>query len=1100
MLLVTGIVLLGAVSGLAQTTWVVNPGASIQEAINNATAGDTIQLVAGTYNENVQITKLLTLNGAGPTTIIQPPLSTVGSLGVASIRIMLAGCGTSETDRTVISNLRVTGGYNGVDTENFPDSISRTLTFSHITLENLQVDNNIIHGVDAYTGSGINFRKWSNYNDIIMNNIIATDNAKFGIDFNAQINSLEGLTVNGGYFANNNIAGLEITTVNANNIIIRDATFENNGLGGYDVEGDIVLSGPNGNIAITDVTINSGGASTGIRLSGPSPFAPAGTITLTDVTITGTQLQWSRKDTDGYNPYPSGAIVISRYSDVSNVSFDNVNLNSTAPVGLFLGTIYNTPSAPTLDLTGISFNGTYEQLITLGRHGNNPSYAKANVNVDAGDATFVGLTDNFAIEDLFHHALDDSTLGLVVWIPNNVYVTPSSGSIQRGVDAVGDNWTVNVAPGTYAGNIIVYKEGVTLKSTAGPAATILDASFVDKSGYVNESGNSINYSWAETDDPGLLRNGFLIWSDDVTIDGFTVLNASYPTDYNRGIAVLIGSISTTYAGFVPWNLDEWHGLIPVVDQPTPSGVTVRNMLIVGPSDGVYIWSSSDNTIEQNIIINTNPLGGSGIIVYEGGTGNVIRNNYIANAADAVAICGVWPNGFLDVGGTRVESNDLVYSVNGLKFYNVADPYDRGVLGLLNVIQGNTIGVLVEGGHASVPEVHYNSIVGNTVYGALNMDGSADLDATLNWWGDNDGPSGEGTGAGDSVSTNVIFSPWLGIDPDGDAGTVGVQITGPVLIIVDDIGPEPTGGYLNAAIAGANSTELPYRDTIEVRHGTYNASEPITQAVKLVSQPGSALHTTLNGNVSINGNGVLVGLPLQGFRMNGNVTVGAGKDAGTSSINWCDLYGNVTNNGTGTFDAQYNYWGTQLASVIDGRTTGLIDYDPFLPKNADDSYVDATAIISAGLASGIDPAIDQLWLMVQLGQDVNTFIGYAGVAGAGAFAGAPAGAEIILSGAAGGGGAVEGTISGTYAPGEPIDGRFTLTDPVTGEPVTDAAVTTSLLGPDGALVSWGCATYDETTGEYVFSIDTSGLSPGTYELIIQTDDGQSKTVSIEVLGA
>jgi len=356
---------------------------TIQAGINVVDVGGTVNVAAGTYNENVQITKRLTLTGAGPTTIIQSPLSTVGSLGVAGIRIMLAGCGTSETDRTVISNLRVTGGYNGVDTENFPDSISRTLTFSHITLENLQVDHNIIHSTDGYTGSGINVRKWSNYNDIIMNNITATDNEKFGIDFNAQLTSLEGLTVNGGYFANNRVAGLEVTTVSANNIIISGAIFESNGLGGYDVEGDIVLSGPNGNIAITDVTINSGGASTGIRLSGPGTLAPAGTITLTDVTIRGTQAQWPRKDpSDGYNPYPSAAIVISRYSDVSNVSFSNVNLSSTAPVGLFLGTVYDTPTAPTLNLTGMRFNGTYEQLIRLGRHGNNPSYANANVNLD----------------------------------------------------------------------------------------------------------------------------------------------------------------------------------------------------------------------------------------------------------------------------------------------------------------------------------------------------------------------------------------------------------------------------------------------------------------------------------------------------------------------------------------------------------------------------------------------------------------------------------------------------------------------------------------------------------------------------------------------
>ena len=255
-------------------------------------------------------------------------------------------------------------------------------------------------------------------------------------------------------------------------------------------------------------------------------------------------------------------------------------------------------------------------------------------------------------------------------------------------------------------------------------------------------------------------------------------------------------------------------------------------------------------------------------------------------------------------------------------------------------------------------------------------------------------------------------------------------------------------------------------------------------------------------MTINGNNVTIGLPLQGFRVNGNLTVGASANAGTSKINWCDLYGNVTNNGTGTFDAQYNYWGTQLASVIDSRTTGDIDYEPFLPKEADASYRDIQALLAAGVASGVDPAIDQLWLMTQLGQDVHTFIQYQGVAGAGAFAGAPAGGQINLGGAAGGGGAVEGAAYGTYTVGDQITGNLTVTDPVTGDPITDAAVTLSLLGPDGSnsLAFWGAATYNEDTGEYEFSIDTTGLAPGTYELIIQTDDGQSMAVSIEVHGA
>ncbi|MEA3253984.1 MAG: right-handed parallel beta-helix repeat-containing protein, partial [Chloroflexota bacterium] len=515
--------------------------------------------------------------------------------------------------------------------------------------------------------------------------------------------------------------------------------------------------------------------------------------------------------------------------------------------------------------------------------------------------------------------------------------------------------------------------------------------------------------------------------------------------------------------------------------------------------GLQLFALKNATISNNQISNTT-YGG---MILDGVESMVVSGNTISNVPQQGIQVGYssdppGPSSNVSILNNTVTNANTLHKLDkgGICIY----PGQSDILVVGNILIANYNGFIVRDKDGAVaPSIHvnFNNIYGNNGFGVGNFaQGGGMLDASLNWWGDNDGPSGEGTGAGDSVSTNVIFSPWLGIDPDGNPTLPGVQITAPMLIIVAPVGPEPTGGYLNAAIVGANSAYLPYADTIEVRHGTYDATEPITQPVNMASETGSALHTTLNGNMNINGNGVLIGLPLQGFRVNGNLAVGAGANAATSRVNWCDLYGNMTNNGTGTFDAQYNYWGTLLESVVDGRTTGDIDYEPFLPKNADDSYVDATAIIAAGLASDIDPAIDQLWLMVQLGQDVNTFIQYQGVAGAGAFAGAPVGGEINLGGAAGGGGAIAATLLGPYEIGELIQGSFTITDPVTGEPITDAAVTTSLLGPDGALVSWGCATYDETTGEYVFTIDTSGLAPGTYELIIQTDDGQSKTVSIE----
>ncbi|KPJ58401.1 MAG: hypothetical protein AMJ46_14260 [Latescibacteria bacterium DG_63] len=446
----------------------------------------------------------------------------------------------------------------------------------------------------------------------------------------------------------------------------------------------------------------------------------------------------------------------------------------------------------------------------------------------------------------------------------------------------------------------------------------------------------------------------------------------------------------------------------------------------------------------------------------------------------------------------------------------------------NNVTANFEGIFVYGGGGtfSIPggSLRYNNISGNTEYG-VKVDTTATggpLDAALNWWGSGNGPiadaNDDGTpeynGGGDKAIGNIIYSPWLGIDPDGDAGTVGVQLVSPMTIIVDEVGPAPAAGYLNTAIAAANSADLPGTDTIEVRHGTYDASEPITQPVNIISETGSASQTTLNENMTLGSGGILIGQPLQGFTISGNLTVQDLVDASTIHIHWNNLYGNVDNNGRRPLDARYNFWGTQRMNVIRGRITGPVRVNPFLPKNADGSYTDIQAMLDAGLVPSLNAAIDHLWTMMGLGVDVATYIQFQPLMGGGAFAGwqalanpgvgmgAGAGGTILNNQIAGGGGAFLGvTIDAIYTQGETIEGGFVLTDPLTGDFITDAVVTLSVVqvNDDGStsLVHWGMITYDEGTGQYVFDFDTSGLAPGVYDLLIQTDDGQSFQLRVEV---
>src|SRR4051812_29099612 len=72
-----------AAAGGGSSTWVVHPGESIQDAVDQAASGDTIQIEAGTYQEAVCVDhKGLTIKGAGrdTTKIVWPEWTTAADL------------------------------------------------------------------------------------------------------------------------------------------------------------------------------------------------------------------------------------------------------------------------------------------------------------------------------------------------------------------------------------------------------------------------------------------------------------------------------------------------------------------------------------------------------------------------------------------------------------------------------------------------------------------------------------------------------------------------------------------------------------------------------------------------------------------------------------------------------------------------------------------------------------------------------------------------------------------------------------------------------------------------------------------------------------
>jgi len=118
--------------------------------------------------------------------------------------------------------------------------------------------------------------------------------------------------------------------------------------------------------------------------------------------------------------------------------------------------------------------------------------------------------------------------------------------------------------------------------------------------------------------------------------------------------------------------------------------------------------------------------------------------------------------------------------------------------ILNSTLKNNYHAIVAKG-ASNPVVNYCDIYQNTGMGIYNVDGSFVINAEINWWGSNSGPthSSNPGGTGQAVSDNVNFTPWLGsgaINPImGDVslnGTVQAFDASKILLyLVDPLGSD-----------------------------------------------------------------------------------------------------------------------------------------------------------------------------------------------------------------------------------------------------------------------------------------------------------------------
>jgi cysteine-rich repeat protein len=325
--------------------------------------------------------------------------------------------------------------------------------------------------------------------------------------------------------------------------------------------------------------------------------------------------------------------------------------------------------------------------------------------------------------------------------------SPSFGTIQAAIVASQDGDIVSVCPGTYSQPITIDKE-ITLRSTGGAAATILETSGVTVT---------------------IARSG-------VTIEGFTIQSDATAVSAN-GICPL-GEASCASPG------------------ARGSNVTLADNVIRNSTTGVA-WNGRidcvsivDNTFDSNDrhiqLVQTVPTPAAVLV-------SVTENDITGGGASGSAVSF---SGMVVIFAANVVEGSATTGVR-------LDDAPAGMQVLENEIRQNAGDGITIGAGGVAARVLNNNITNNGV-GLGNEASSGELDATLNWWRSQTGPSGVFAGAGDSIvnrsgATTAFIEFLCRPFPQGFPSIQGVcGIESPELrLLFEGSRPDvdPVGGYI-----------------------------------------------------------------------------------------------------------------------------------------------------------------------------------------------------------------------------------------------------------------------------------------------------------------
>jgi len=719
---------------------------TIQSAVDAANAGDTINVAAGEYNENITVNKLLTL--LGPNTDVNPVTAGRGTEAIINGG-ETGDAVTISSDDVTIKGFEITSGTSGIVAG---------------ARSGLEISNNIIHhNINPVDQQGCGITIWAAAgpcnNNLIENNVVYS-------------NERQGIFI-GTNEAESNSTG---NTVRGNKVY-------DNGTDGYDSFG-IQLNYASGNTIENNEVYGHTYTSVSWLASGIYLY------NANDNNIVGNSIH---DNNDGICQWiPDGTV---QALEDNEAHFNNIVDNTGSGIGNFTT---EAPINATNNWWG-SANGPEHagNTFNVGAQGDavsdNVDYVPwLNAAYPTGTSFAPVTTDEDPVGEYSSiQAAIDGVTGTTISCAAGTYT--EAIVIDKPLTLRGATYDVNkngyTVPAGYAWDSDV--ESI-INNPSSSSYTVVDIDsvndvtfegFVVQALSIPESGNVQNLLRVSADAPGtcdniIVRNNIIGPNTDVDGQdgtrgrmGLYLATPTYPTTDGEGIT-----------------------------NSTFSGNKIFDCL--GNGNNVFVWGAAESygsianadytgtVIEDNEICNSHL---SGIEIAGGVSNLVIRNNNIYGntglpSDDSTKLKYGTGIVIIRMGSDKTSSTACGSSNIQITGNNICDNEKNGIyLGPINAnhtITGNTFSgngwdaIRVDlneeyhGGTSPVTNAvaniatNLNNISSNTGYGVQVIGTPTNgfvLDATENWWGDISGPEQATTnpgGLGNDVSDNVDYAPWL----------------------------------------------------------------------------------------------------------------------------------------------------------------------------------------------------------------------------------------------------------------------------------------------------------------------------------------------------